>query len=98
LEAYFDEMGSAADDDDESSDRLDDVSDAINKTIYDDTDIIALTKWGRPVLDSVGLDSLVEGLRDEEKTVVRNFVENWYNSLTKLYGWKLAGTLSFVRT
>jgi hypothetical protein len=94
LEAYFYEMGADADDDDESSDRQDNVRDAINKTIYSDTHIIALTKWGRPVLNNTGLDRLVEGLSDVDKAVVRNFVEVWFNNLTETYEWKLAGALA----
>jgi hypothetical protein len=46
-------------DDDEASDRFDNVRDAIDKTIYEDNRIIAVTKWGRPILDRASLEGLV---------------------------------------
>jgi hypothetical protein len=92
LEAYLDEPEHR--DDDEASDRLDNVRDAIDKTINEDTRVVAVTKWGRPILDSVGLEHLVEGLTsDEDKTQVRDEVERRYKLLCSVYKWYLAATL-----
>jgi hypothetical protein len=90
--AYLDEPEHR--DDDEASDRLDNVRDAIDKTINEDNHIIAVTKSGRPILDRVGLEHLVEGLTSEEdKALVRDEVETRYKLLCNIYAWYLAGTL-----
>jgi hypothetical protein len=80
--------------DEDSCDREDEVRDTIDNIIYERTRVIAITKWGRPVLDRAGLDRLVEGLSDEDKTLVRNVVEDRYEWLAKMYDWSLAGTLA----
>jgi hypothetical protein len=89
LDKYLDENG----DDDEASDRLDNVRGAVDKAICEDSRIIAVTRWGRPVLDRVALDRLVDGLSDGDQAVVRGFVEDWYQRLGEFYEWNLVGAI-----
>jgi hypothetical protein len=82
------------DDDEAPWDRSDEVRATMLNIFYNRTRVIAITKWGRPVLDRAGLDRLVEGLSDEDKAIVRNCVEGRYKWLDKMYGFFLAGTLA----
>ncbi len=81
------------DDDDQTWDHHDDVRDAIAKTIYENTRAIAITKWGRPILNLVALNSLIEKISDEDKALVQGFVETRYRRLCESYEWYLASTL-----
>src|SRR5262249_29872371 len=92
LDEYFEDSTNG--DDDEANDRLDNVRDAIDKTIYEDNRIIATTKWGRPVLDHAGLERLVEGLSEDDKSLVRVFVLDRYNVLCNLFKWNVDHTLA----
>ena len=78
----------------EASIRKDEVQDTIDNIIYEGTRVIAITKWGRPVLDRAGLDRLIGGLSDEDKTLVRNLVEDRFEWLDEMYGWYVAGVLA----
>src|SRR5262245_36326058 len=91
LDEYFED--SANDDDDDASERWDNVQHAIDKTIYKDNRLIIVTKWGRPILDRVGLERLVEGLSDDDKTLVRDLVEGRHRLLCSIYRWNLDNTL-----
>ena len=82
------------DDDEASWNREDEVRDTIDNIIYDRIRVIAITKWGHPVLDHAGLDRLVAELSDEDNALVRNFVEDRFEWLHKMYGWYVAGTLA----
>ena len=54
-------------DDDEPSDRQDDVQNAIDKTIYEDTRVLAITRYGRPLYNIAAKERLVKGLSPEDK-------------------------------
>src|SRR5437870_5702177 len=57
-------------DDDEPSDRQDDVQNAIDKTIYEDTRVLAITRYGRPLYNIAAKERLVKGLSPEDKALV----------------------------
>ncbi len=80
--------------DEASWNREDEVRDTIDNIIYERTRAIAITKWGHPVLDHAGLDRLVAELSDEDKALVRNFVEDRFEWLSEMYEFFLAGTLA----
>jgi hypothetical protein len=90
LEAYLD----THDEDDHAVDHLDDVRDAINKTIYEDNQVLAITKWGQPVFNRGILEHLVDELSDEDKNSVLKFVEERCDDLCKWYETLLSYTFA----
>jgi hypothetical protein len=80
LEAHTDTY----DNDDDAADRLDNVRDAIDKTLYEDTRVLAITKWGRPILNRARLEHLLSGLSDYlDKVSVQKFVEERFGNIRK---------------
>src|SRR6266536_2917569 len=81
------------DDDNETWDRHDNVLYAIFDRIFN-TRAIAITKWGRPILN-LKLDPRIErNLSDEDKGLVREYVQAHYEKLCETYEWYLAGALT----
>jgi hypothetical protein len=80
-------------DDDDAVDRFYNVRDAIDKTIYEDNQVITITKWGRPILNRANLERLVSGLSNYlDKVSVQKYVETCYGNLWKWYEWLIAST------
>ena len=89
LDAYTDTHSS----DDDAADRLDNVRDAIDKSIYEDNQVITITRWGRPILNRANLERLISGLADYlDKVSVQKYVETRYGDLWKWYEWRIAST------
>jgi hypothetical protein len=89
LDAYTDTHSN----DDDAADRLDNVRDAIDKTVYENNQVITITKWGRPILNRANLERLVSGLSDYlDKISVQKYVETRYGNLWKWYEWVVAST------
>jgi hypothetical protein len=84
-----------AHDDDDASDRMDNVRDAIDEAIYERNHVITITKWIRPILNHGNLEKVVSGLPTEtDKALVRKFVEQRYTTAYKGYEWFLNGTFT----
>ena len=89
LQAYTD----THDNDDDAADRLDNVRDAIDKTLYEDNQVLTITKRGRPILNRARLEPLLSGLSDYlDKVSVQKFVEERFGSIWKWYEWVIAST------
>jgi hypothetical protein len=89
LDAYTD----AHYNDNDAADRLDNVRDAIDKTIYENNQVITIPKWGRPILNRANLEQLVSGLSDYlDRVSVQKYVEARYGNLWKWYEWVIAST------